>query len=116
MYGGFIMPPNDSGAHFGVLFWHRDSFSTACGHGTMALGFWAVSKGLVEVPDGEGKVDVVVDTPSGRVTARVAIKDGKPIYADFVNVSSYAVSEQVEMKVDGLEEKFSYSMAYGGES
>jgi trans-L-3-hydroxyproline dehydratase len=114
MYGGFIVPPNDSGAHFGVLFWHRDSFSTACGHGTMALGFWAVSKGLVEVPDGEGKVDVVVDTPSGRVTARVAVKDGKPIYADFVNVSSYAVSEQVEMKVDGLEEKFSYSMAYGG--
>lgn len=39
MYGGFITPPNDSGAHFGVLFWHKDGFSTACGHGTIALGF-----------------------------------------------------------------------------
>src|SRR5256885_15558035 len=34
MYGGFITPPDDAGAHFGVLFWHKDGFSTACGHGT----------------------------------------------------------------------------------
>ncbi|HWU58200.1 MAG TPA: proline racemase family protein, partial [Microbacteriaceae bacterium] len=47
MYGGFIVPPNDDGAHFGVLFWHKDGFSTACGHGTMALGCWAVRSGLV---------------------------------------------------------------------
>lgn len=36
MYGGFITPPDDDGAHFGVLFWHKDGFSTACGHGTIA--------------------------------------------------------------------------------
>jgi proline racemase len=40
MYGGFITPPDDDGAHFGVLFWHKDGFSTACGHGTIALGVW----------------------------------------------------------------------------
>jgi len=38
MYGGFIVPPDDQGAHLGVLFWHKDGFSTACGHGTIALG------------------------------------------------------------------------------
>jgi proline racemase len=38
MYGGFITPPDDAGADFGVLFWHKDGFSTACGHGTIALG------------------------------------------------------------------------------
>jgi proline racemase len=37
MYGGFITPPDDPGADFGVLFWHKDGFSTACGHGTIAL-------------------------------------------------------------------------------
>ncbi|MGN0127989.1 proline racemase family protein, partial [Glutamicibacter soli] len=36
MYGGFVTAPNDDGAHFGVLFWHKDGFSTACGHGTIA--------------------------------------------------------------------------------
>ena len=38
MYGGFITPPDGPGADFGVLFWHKDGFSTACGHGTIALG------------------------------------------------------------------------------
>jgi len=38
MYGGFLVPPDDDGADLGVLFWHKDGFSTACGHGTIALG------------------------------------------------------------------------------
>ncbi|HYJ75143.1 MAG TPA: proline racemase family protein, partial [Kineosporiaceae bacterium] len=38
MYGGLVVPPDDDGAHLGVLFWHKDGFSTACGHGTIALG------------------------------------------------------------------------------
>jgi proline racemase len=45
MYGGFIVPPDDPGADLGVLFWHKDGFSTACGHGTIALGAWAVETG-----------------------------------------------------------------------
>ena len=40
MYGCFVIPPNDEGADFGVLFWHKDGYSTACGHGTIALGEW----------------------------------------------------------------------------
>ena len=27
------------------LFWHKDGYSTACGHGTIALGAWAVETG-----------------------------------------------------------------------
>src|SRR5215218_8840867 len=71
MYGCFLVPPDDGGAHLGVLFWHKDGYSTACGHGTIALGVWAVRTGLVPAaPDGE--TDVVVDVPSGRVTASVS--------------------------------------------
>lgn len=76
MYGGFIVPPNDDGAHFGVLFWHKDGFSTACGHGTMALGCWGVRSGLVP-PDPSGVTRVVIDVPSGRVTATVRTTPGK---------------------------------------
>ena len=43
MYGGFLVPPDDDAADLGVLFWHKDGFSTACGHGTIALGAWAVA-------------------------------------------------------------------------
>ena len=38
MYGCFLVPPNDPSADLGVLFWHKDGYSTACGHGTIALG------------------------------------------------------------------------------
>lgn len=97
MYGGFVVPPNDAGAHFGALFWHRDGFSTACGHGTMALGAWAVRSGLVRAPD-DGDTDVVIDVPSGRVTARVSMVGGKVAQVAFQNVPSHVVARDVEVK------------------
>ena len=97
MYGGFVVPPNDLGAHFGALFWHREGFSTICGHGTMALGTWAVHSGLVRAPD-DGETDVVIDVPSGRVTARVTMAGGKVREVAYHNVPSYVVARDIEVK------------------
>jgi proline racemase len=97
MYGGFLVPPDDDGADLGVLFWHKDGFSTACGHGTIALGAWAVESGRVAAPD-TGVTDVRVDVPSGRVTARVHTDGGRVSSVDFVNVPSYQVAENVPVK------------------
>ncbi|WP_343318767.1 proline racemase family protein [Arthrobacter sp. TMP15] len=97
MYGGFVVPPNDSGAHFGAIFWHREGFSTVCGHGTMALGTWAVRSGLVRAPD-DGETDVVIDIPSGRVTARVTMGGGKVREVAFHNVPSYVVARDIKVK------------------
>ena len=70
MYGGFLVPPDDDGADFGVLFWHKDGYSTACGHGTIALGAWAVESGRVAAP-ADGEVD---RSPTGSATsARTAL-------------------------------------------
>ncbi|MCX0276964.1 proline racemase family protein [Nocardia zapadnayensis] len=97
MYGGFITAPDDPGAHFGVLFWHADGFSIACGHGTIALGTWAVETGRVPVGAG-GTTDVVIDVPSGRVTARVSTDaDGRVASAAFVNVPSVHLHSGVEV-------------------
>jgi proline racemase len=96
MYGGFITPPDDDGAHFGVLFWHKDGFSTACGHGTIALGVWAVQTGRV-ARSGAGPTEVVIDVPSGRVTARVHSAGPRVTAVDFVNVPSYATAIDVEV-------------------
>ncbi|MGZ0151786.1 proline racemase family protein [Kribbella sp. WER1] len=84
MYGGFVVPGDDDGADFGVVFWHKDGYSTACGHGTIALATWAVDTG--RVPAG----DVVIDVPSGRVTAHVGA-DG----VAFRNVPSYVLRRGV---------------------
>jgi proline racemase len=95
MYGGFITPPDDAGADFGVLFWHKDGFSTACGHGTIALGTWAVETGRVQAAaDG---ATVRIDVPSGRVVARVHTEAGRISAVDFVNVPSYLLALDVEV-------------------
>jgi proline racemase len=83
MYGGFLVPPDDEGAHLGVLFWHKDGFSTAW-HGTIALGVWAVDTGLVQAPR-DGNVNVVIDVPSGRVTAHVHRDRGLTFVVDPAN-------------------------------
>jgi proline racemase len=94
MYGCFLVPPDDDGAHLGVLFWHKDGYSTACGHGTIALGAWAVESGRVAAtPDGE--TDVVIDVPSGRVTARVRRAEGRLVSVSFRNVPSYVLARDV---------------------
>lgn len=98
MYGGFIVPPNDSGAHFGVLFWHRDGFSTACGHGTIALGRYAAAKGLVQSVQ-DGAVKVIIDVPSGRVSAEVNFANGKVVHVNFINVSSYQFAKDLPVTV-----------------
>lgn len=94
MYGGFLVPPDDDGADFGVLFWHKDGYSTACGHGTIALGAWAVNTGRVRAA-GDGDTDVVIDVPSGRVTARVTCVNGRVRRVTFGNVASYVLARKV---------------------
>lgn len=94
MYGGFIVPPDDDGADLGVLFWHKDGFSTACGHGTIALGVWAVDSGLVAAAD-DGVTTVTVDVPSGRVAAKVERVGGRTTRVTFRNVPSYVIARGV---------------------
>jgi proline racemase len=96
MYGCFITPPDDGGADFGVLFWHKDGFSTACGHGTIALGVWAIESGKVAI-DPSGVTDVVIDVPSGRVTARVHTNGAVIESVDFVNVASYHMHSDISV-------------------
>ena len=111
MYGCFPSAADDGGADLGVLFWHKDGFSTACGHGTIALGVWAVESGRVAAaPDGE--TDVTIDVPSGRVVARVRCADGAVEDVTFRNVPSYVLARGVA--VDTAFGRLHVDVAYGG--
>src|SRR4051794_41929913 len=48
MYGCFVTEPEDAGADLGVVFFHNAGYSTACGHGTIALVTWALESGGLE--------------------------------------------------------------------
>ncbi|MEU8270333.1 proline racemase family protein [Sphaerisporangium sp. NPDC049002] len=113
MYGCFLVPPDDAGAHLGVLFWHKDGYSTACGHGTIALGVHAVESGLVQA-DPDGDTDVVVDVPSGRVTARVHSSGGVIESVTFRNVPSHVTARNVQISVPTASSEVTVDIAYGG--
>ena len=111
MYGCFLVPPDDDDADLGCLFWHKDGFSTACGHGTIALARYAVDEGLVDAPE-DGEATVRIDVPSGRVVARVAIAGGEPVSVAFRNVPAYTLARSVGVETSrGAVE---VDLAYGG--
>jgi proline racemase len=107
MYGCFLVPADDDRADFGALFWHKDGYSTACGHGTIALGAWAVETGRVAAPR-DGEVEITIDVPSGRVVARVRSRAGAVDGVAFRNVPAYVVERGVDAA--GVE----VDVAYGG--
>jgi proline racemase len=107
MYGCFLVDPDDAGADLGVLFWHKDGYSTACGHGTIALGAWTVQSGRLPAPD-DGEVEVTMDVPSGRVVARVRMRSGRVAAVAFRNVPAYVVARDVEAAGARVD------LAYGG--
>jgi proline racemase len=111
MYGCFLVPPDDDGADLGVLFWHKDGYSTACGHGTIALGAWAVETGRVPAA-ADGETDVTIDVPSGRVVARVRCENGVVIAVAFRNVPAYVLSRAVP--VSTARGRLEVDVAYGG--
>jgi proline racemase len=90
MYGGFVTDPVAPASDLGVLFFHNAGFSTACGHGTIALATWAIDAGVVE-PSGR----LAIDVPSGTLDVEATIQDGRVERVAFVNVPSYVAHEGV---------------------
>ncbi len=118
MYGCFVTPPDPddhlgAGA-FGMVFFHKDGFSTACGHGTIAGSTWAISTGLVPAVAPVTRLNV--DVPSGRlqVEADVSYVDGQPHVGQvrFENVPSFVTASGLEVHAAGR--SLSVDVSYGG--
>ncbi|KAI1094452.1 hypothetical protein F5B19DRAFT_58599 [Rostrohypoxylon terebratum] len=117
MYSGFTMPPKRLRCPFWCYvlalkrfldgLWSRDYCSKS-------LGYWAVTKGLVKPPQDDGTVDVVVDVPSGRVVASVAVKRGRAVHVDLANVTSYQLAESLLAAVPSCGFEVNVDLACGG--
>jgi proline racemase len=110
MYGCFITPPDDRDADLGVVFFHRDGFSTACGHGTIALVTWAIESGLIEATGPTHRV--VVDAPSGRIEAMAEVDGNRVTAVTITNVPSYVSARSIPVQLtSGV---VGIDVAYGG--
>lgn len=107
MYGCYIVPPNDEGADFGIIFMHNEGYSTMCGHATIAIAKLAVLQGWVQKRSPE--TTVIIDAPCGRLKAWVN-KDGT---VRFQNVPSFVFKKNESLFIDGIGNLY-FDIAYGG--
>ena len=106
MYGCHVVAPDDEGADLGVVFFHNAGYSTACGHGTIALVTWALDEGVVARREGENRV--VVDVPSGRLETWARVEGGRVRSVRFRNVPSFVWA--TGLRAAGVE----VDVAFGG--
>ena len=111
MYGCLLIPPNDDGAHFGILFLHNEGYSTMCGHAIIAITKLAVTMQWVPLTTPETKV--IIDAPCGRITAFAKIKDQEVTSVYFHGVPSFVVALDQQIDVPGIG-RVTYDLAYGG--
>ena len=112
MYGCFVVEPEDGGADLGVLFFHNEGYSTACGHGTIALVTWALESGRLPMTGPE--TTVTVDVPSGRLAcvARCNAEAGRVLSVRFRNVPSFVLAEGITIATSAGPVRV--DVAYGG--
>ena len=110
MYGCFVTEPTDPESDLGVLFFHNAGFSTACGHGTIALATYALDAGLL--PAAEPETELVVDVPSGSLPVVASVADGRVSTVRFRNVPSFVQAEA--LRVPTSRGELTVDVAFGG--
>jgi len=110
MYGAFVTPPNDGGADLGVVFFHNEGYSTACGHGTIALVTWALESGRLATTAPTTRA--TVDVPSGRLVCTAQVAGARVQSVRFRNVPSFVLATDVEVLTS--RGPIPVDVAYGG--
>lgn len=111
MYGVLMVEPDLPEADLAVLFMHNEGYSTMCGHATIAIGKYAVARGLVEVR--EPTTHFVLQCPCGPVQVSVDVDGGRPGRTRFRSVPAFATALDQEAQVPGFG-TIPYDLAYGG--
>ena len=111
MYGCILLPPNDAGADFGVVFLHNEGYSTMCGHAVIALSVLAAHQKWIDISEGDNPW--VIDVPCGRIHAYVSMRRGEVVGAGFRCVPSFvtAMEETITVPKWG---QITFDIAYGG--
>ena len=111
MYGCLLVAPAHPKADTGVLFFHNEGYSTMCGHGIIGLATVMLEQGLF--PAAVPTTTIRFDTPSGLVTAKASLDEGKVRSVAFLNVPSFVLDVGQTVHVPGIG-PVQYDIAFGG--
>jgi len=112
MYGALLVEPDLPEADLAVLFMHNEGYSTMCGHATLALGRYAVERGLVEVST--PRTRITLQCPCGPVDVWVEVDEaGRATRTCFRSVDAFAAALDIEVDVPGYG-SLTCDIGYGG--
>jgi proline racemase len=111
MYGALLVEPDLQGADLAVLFMHNEGYSTMCGHAVIALGRYAVDKGLVAAQEPVTRVNI--ECPCGMIIADVEVKNGKAGNVSFESVPAFLFAKDAELDLGDFG-PVTFDIAYGG--
>jgi proline racemase len=111
MTGALLQTPTRAGADVGVIWMEVEGCIATCGHGAMGVAVALVATGRVEME--EPVTTVRLDTPTGLVVVRVAVRDGRigPVTIALPPASSIGLDLTVDLPRYGA---VRYDLAYGG--
>jgi proline racemase len=108
MYGVLLVEPSLPGADLAVLFMHNEGYSTMCGHATIAMGRFALDRGLVQRT---GPVaEIGLECPCGLVRVHADARDGR---VSFDSVPAFLLAEGLVVDVPGYG-TVTTDVSYGG--
>jgi len=111
MYGCLPTEPTTEDGTLGVLFLHNLGYSSMCGHGIIGLSTVVMETGLFDVD--RTQPELLIDSPAGRITARVLWEKNRVKSVAFQNVPSFVHSLDRTITVPGIG-RVRYDIAYGG--
>ena len=107
----YLLPPCHPDAHLGVVFANDAGYLGMCGHGAIGVATVAVAMGMVKAV--EPFTEVILDTPAGQVTCKVAVQGGRAKSVTITNVPSFLFRQRVVVPVHGFG-KVAADISYGG--
>lgn len=109
--GGFLCPPCNPEADYGVIYVDGDKYEPMCGGGSLSLAHTVVSMGMVEVTEPVTKI--VFDTPAGLITTYVEIEDHEIKKVTLENIPSFLYAEDIRVEIEGFGE-IHVDVGFGG--
>ncbi len=112
LLAALLTEPVTAGAAFGLIFMDARRYPYLCGHATIGAVTTAVAGGWIPVREPE--TTVIVDTPSGPVTASAAIADGRASSVAIRMVPSFVYETDQPLEVPGLGTVNAHTVCVGG--
>lgn len=112
MYGVLPVEPDLAQADMAVLFIHNEGYSTMCGHAAIALGRYALDRGLIK-PGADGMATLNLQCPCGLVEVSVASAGPEKGRVSFISVPAFAFAHDQRIEIPG-KGAITLDIGYGG--